>query len=135
MKKIFNIAVFTLISMSTVWGQSNAEPSAVIASEFGKQFSGATNVIWEKTGAISYASFHLQQNLMIAYFDRDGKLIAKARKINTDQLPMGLQSELLAVKNDREKKSGFYLLETFLSTPLMTTRSMLRHWRTTENQL
>ena len=106
MKKVIILAVFTLISMSAVRGQAKAEPSAVIASEFDKQFNGATNVIWEKTGTVSYASFHFQQNLMVAYFDRGGKLIAKARKINTDQLPMSLQSELQAVKNDREKKSG-----------------------------
>jgi hypothetical protein len=106
MKKLIILAVFALISMSTVRGQSKVEPSTVVASEFNKQFNGATHVIWEKTGTVSYASFHFQQNLMVAYFDRSGNLIAKARKINTDQLPMSLQSELLAVKNDREKKSG-----------------------------
>jgi hypothetical protein len=106
MKKAIILAVFTLISMSAVRGQSKAQPSALIASEFNKQFSGATNINWEKTGSVSYASFHFQQNLMVAYFDREGRLIAKARKINTNQLPMSLQSELMSVKNDREKKSG-----------------------------
>lgn len=106
MKKVVILAVLTLISMSAVRGQSKAEPSAVVASEFNKQFNGATNVLWEKTGTVSYASFHFQQNHMLAYFDREGNLIAKARKISNDQLPMSLQSELLAVKNDREKKSG-----------------------------
>ena len=106
MKKVIILSVFTLISMSAIRGQSKAEPSAVIASEFNKQFYGATNVMWEKTGSVSYASFHFQQNIMVAYFDREGNLIAKARKINTNQLPMNLKSELLTVKNDREKKSG-----------------------------
>ena len=106
MKKVIILCVFTLISMSILRGQSKAEPSPSIASEFNKQFNGATNVNWEKIGTLTYANFHFQQNLMVAYFDREGNLITKARKISADQLPMNLKSELLIVKNDREKKSG-----------------------------
>ena len=106
MKKIIILVVFTLISMSTLRGQSKAEPSSAVTDEFNKQFAGATNVRWEKIGNLYSVKFHLQQNFTVAYFDKDGSLIARGRKINEDQLPMILQEDLLAVKSEREKKSG-----------------------------
>jgi hypothetical protein len=92
--------------MSTLFGQSKFEPSAAIAAEFGKLFKGATDVNWEKIGSVSHARFHLQDNLILAYFNADGELIAKGRKINEDQLPMSLHADLLAVKSDSERKFG-----------------------------
>jgi|GEM_PF-2491224 hypothetical protein len=106
MKKVIILAVFSLISMSTLRGQSKAQPSYAIAAEFSKQFAGATDVNWDKIGTLSFAQFHLQKDLIVAYFDVDGNLIARGRKISEEQLPMTLHNDLLAVKSHREKKSG-----------------------------
>jgi hypothetical protein len=106
MKKIIILSVLTLISMSTLRGQSKAEPSPAVAAEFSKQFKGATDVNWDKIGTLSFAQFQLQKHLTIAYFDNDGNLIAQGRKISEEQLPMRLRADLLAVKSEREKNSG-----------------------------
>src|SRR5882757_7654348 len=103
MKKVIILAVFSLISLSTLRGQSKAEPSSAVAAEFSKQFAGATNVNWDKIGTVSFAQFHLQKDLVIAYFDADANLIARGRKISEAQLPMTLHNDLLAVKSDRER--------------------------------
>src|SRR5882757_8538506 len=105
MKKVIILAVFTLMSLSTLHGQSKAEPSPAIAAEFSKQFAGVTDVNWDKIGTLSFAQFHLQKDLIVAYFDADGHLIAQGRKISEEQLPMTLRKDLLAVKSDRERKS------------------------------
>jgi hypothetical protein len=81
MKKIIILSVFTLISVSTLRGQTKPEPSPVIAASFGRQFREATDVKWDKIGTLSFAKFHYQQDLTIAYFDRSGSLVAKGRKI------------------------------------------------------
>jgi len=106
MKKVIILVVFSLMSLSTLRGQSKAEPSPAIAAEFSKQFAGATDVNWDKVGTLSFAQFHLQKDLIVAYFDASGNLIAQGRKITEAQLPMTLRQDLLAVKSDRERKSG-----------------------------
>jgi len=106
MKKVIILAVLALISTSTLRGQSKAKPSSAIAAEFSKQFPSVTDVNWDKIGNLSFAQFHLQKDLVIAYFDAVGNLIAKGRKISENQLPMNLYTDLLAVKRDHEKKSG-----------------------------
>jgi len=70
--------------MSILRGQSKAEPSPSIASEFNKQFNGATNVNWEKIGTLTYVNFHFEQNLIVAYFDGDFSLIGKALKVRAE---------------------------------------------------
>src|SRR5258706_3842813 len=106
MKKIIVLTVLSLISLGTLYGQSKVEPSPAIAAEFNKQFAGATNVIWEKAGELSLAKFYFQQNYLVVYFNLEGNLIARGRKIGADQLPLKVHEDLLAIKSEREKKSG-----------------------------
>jgi len=112
MKKVIILAVFSLMSMNTLRGQSKAEPSPAIAAEFSKQFAGATDVNWDKIGTLSLAQFHIQKDVVVAYFDADGNLIAQGRKISEQQMPMTLHNDLLAVKSDRERKSGVLAIGT-----------------------
>ena len=106
MKKIVVLTVLSLMSLGTLYGQSKVEPSPAIAAEFNKQFAEASNVSWEKAGELSLAKFHFQQNYLVAYFNPAGNLIARGRKIGADQLPMKVHEDLLAIKSEREKKSG-----------------------------
>jgi hypothetical protein len=106
MKKVIILVVFSLMSLSTLRGQSKAEPSPAIAAEFNKQFAGATDVNWDKVGTLSFAQFRLLKDVIVAYFDADGNLVAQGRKISEEQLPMILRQDLLAVKSERERKSG-----------------------------
>ncbi len=106
MKKIIILSVFTLISMSTLRGQTKSEPSPLITASFNRQFKEATDVKWDKTGNLSFAKFHYQKDLTIAYFDGSGSLVAKGRKIREDQLPIRLHADLLAAKSECEEKSG-----------------------------
>jgi len=71
-----------------IWAPDWPEEMLQIAAEFSKQFAGATNVNWDKIGTVSFAQFHLQKDLVIAYFDADANLIARGRKISEAQLPM-----------------------------------------------
>lgn len=106
MKKVIILVAFSLFSLSALRGQSKTEPSSAAAAEFSKLFAGATNVNWDKAGTLSFAQFHLQKDQIVAYFDADGHLIAQGRKISEEQLPMSLHNDLLAVKSERERKSG-----------------------------
>lgn len=106
MKKAIILALFTLIAVNTLWGQSGIEPSPTISAAFARQFPNATRVIWNKAGELTFAQFHADENTSLAYFDDDGKLVAKGRKISEDQLPAAVRANLLSLKSDREKKMG-----------------------------
>jgi hypothetical protein len=106
MKKIIVLVAITLISVKAMLGQTNFTPSRVVASAFSQQFNGITNVNWSKAGQLTVAQFREGENLLVAYFENDGTLVAKARKISEDQLPPKLLGELIALKTENEKKVG-----------------------------
>ncbi len=105
MKKIMTV-VLLLVGMSTLKGQQKIEPAGAAASKFNEQFKGATNVKWTKAGDLFAADFNLDQTLRIAYYDSEGNLIARGRKIKDAQLPMDLYDNLQAVKQQWSQKMG-----------------------------
>src|SRR5579871_4473309 len=106
MKKIIVLVAITLISVKALLGQTSITPTRVVASAFRQQFNGITNVNWSKAGQLTVAQFREGENLLVAYFENDGTLVAKARKISQDQLPSKLLGELIALKTENEKKAG-----------------------------
>ena len=106
MKKIIVLVVLSLATMSALRAQNKMEPTASITSKFEEQFNGATDVQWGKAGKLFVANFHFRQSFRMAYYDQDGNLVAKGRKVPEAQLPMNIYDDLQTARTNCERKSG-----------------------------
>jgi|ADGO01.1.fsa_nt_gi hypothetical protein len=59
-----------------------------------KEFAGAKDVQWETGKAFVKATFTLHGQVMFAYYSNDASLLAVTRNITTNQLPMGLLTDV-----------------------------------------
>lgn len=98
MKKLFATAAFAVVVGLTSFAADIKVNQRVLAA-FQKEFATATNVSWEvlKNEDIYHASFVYANEIMEAYFSADGEMIAAARHITQEKLP------LLVAKSLREQ--------------------------------
>lgn len=107
-KSILSIAAVLLMGLS-VFAANNDEKDinqSVIRS-FHSEFANAKNIKWEqKTGYVK-VEFTLNDQVLFAYYDNDGKLTAIVRNIVSDQLPISLLTSL------RKEYTGYWISELF----------------------
>jgi hypothetical protein len=100
MKKTILIAALFL---STAWASFAADgtkPSRRISASFKKEFSGASQVSWQKNQNYVEATFHMKGQIMTAYYTQDGALAAVVHNMLSDQLPACLLTNLKKNFND-----------------------------------
>jgi hypothetical protein len=97
------IALFTLallLSFSTSFAGTITGVDERIMNSFKKDFATAEDVRWEKGNSFVKATFTMSGQVMFAYYSEAGSLLALTRNITSNQLPIGLLTELK--KNHRE---------------------------------
>ena len=97
------IALFTLalmLGISTSFAGTITGVDERIANSFKKDFATAEDVQWEKGNSFVKATFKMSGQVMFAYYGEEGNLVAVSRNITSNQLPIGLLTELK--KNYRE---------------------------------
>lgn len=89
MKKLFATAAFAVIVGLSSFAADTKVSQRVLAA-FQKEFATATNVSWEalKNAEIYHASFVYANEIMEAYFSSEGEMIAAARHISQEKLPL-----------------------------------------------
>lgn len=82
---------------------ADVKVSQRVLAAFEKEFTSASNVSWEELndGEIFHASFVYANEIMEAYYNAEGDLIAAARHISQERLP------LLVSKTIRTNYKGF----------------------------
>ena len=109
MKKcILSIAAVLLMGLS-VFAAKNDERdiNQSIVKSFHKEFINAKNIKWEqKTGYVK-VEFTLNDQVLFAYYDNEGKLTAIVRNIVSDQLPISLLTSL------KKEYTGYWISELF----------------------
>ena len=95
MKKLFVTVAFAAFVGLTSFAADIKVNQRVLAA-FEKEFTTATNVSWEelKDAEIYHASFIYANEVMEAYFSQEGDLIAAARHISPDKLPLLVSKSL-----------------------------------------
>jgi len=84
-----------VIAFAAQWSFASESPAASLAvSSFNRDFYGAGNAQWQHTSSYDKVSFVLNNGVMTAYYMPDGELLAVARNIVTEQLPLKLLLEL-----------------------------------------
>jgi hypothetical protein len=97
-KSILSLAMlfFMAVGIARADDHGNAVSQKVLSS-FKEKFTGAENVSWNREKEYNKATFSFNNQILFAYFDTDGVLIATVRNILTDKLPINL---LLPIKKD-----------------------------------
>jgi len=90
-KSILSIVVllFAAVSIARADEHRDAVNQKVLTS-FNEKFSGANNVSWNRERDFQKATFSYNNQVLFAYFDADGALIATVRNILSDKLPINL---------------------------------------------
>ena len=108
MKKILIIPITILLAL---FSMSFAKPDDILnqraVGSFQTEFKEASSVSWKQNEKFSVATFRLNDQILFAYYDPQGSLIALAHNMLTTSLPEGLGKEL------RKKYSGYWITDCF----------------------
>jgi hypothetical protein len=94
---ILSIATMLMMGVSVSAFAGKNDDGAVnqlAVKSFRKDFTGASNIIWEQRDTYTKATFSLQGQVLFAYYNSNGDLQAVVRNITSDQLPITLLSSL-----------------------------------------
>jgi hypothetical protein len=91
---ILAVAMMLMTGLTGAFAKNNEGISNEITTSFNKDFVSATNVSWNKQKDFTKATFTLNNQIMFAYYDEGGSLIASARNILSEQLPINLLNNL-----------------------------------------
>lgn len=94
MKKIFVIAAATFISLASF---ANVDPiTGKVLESFRTEFAEAKNVQWKSLddAGLFQATFNYRNTELSAFYNADGDLVATARYINKDNLPIMVAKEI-----------------------------------------
>jgi len=107
-KSILSIAAVLLMGLS-VFAAKNDERdiNQSIVKSFHKEFINAKNIKWEQKIGYVKVEFTLNDQVLFAYYDNDGKLTAIVRNIVSDQLPISLLTSL------KKEYTGYWISELF----------------------
>lgn len=88
------LIVIVTFASSAVFANNDPVVSQKIEASFKKYFPATTVMSWESDGNLTVAYFQDNKTKYKAYFDTDANLIATARYITADMLPITVGREL-----------------------------------------
>lgn len=111
MKKIFlSIATMLMMGVSiSAFAAKNddGDVNQLAVRSFKKDFTGASNIVWEQRDRYTKATFSLHGQVLFAYYNDNGDLQAVVRNITSDQLPINLLTDL------KKEYSGYWISDLF----------------------
>jgi hypothetical protein len=108
-KSILPIALLLTI-FSTAFANRPASFTERAHASFQKEFNRASEVSWEEKSNCVIATFHINKDVMFAYYNMHGNLIGLVHNITTASLPEYLQNDL------REHYDGYWISDLFQVT-------------------
>lgn len=93
-KSILTWALILMVGISSSFAHGIEGVSDKVMNSFKKDFTEAKNVQWESTRDFAKATFSMHGQVMFAYYNSDGNLIAVTRNIVAAQLPLTLLTDV-----------------------------------------
>ena len=93
-KSILTWALILMVGVSTSFAHGIEGVSEKVMNSFKKEFSEAKDVQWESTKDFAKATFALHGQIMFAFYNGEGSLLAVTRNIVASQLPLSLLAEV-----------------------------------------
>ena len=96
MKKLFGTVALAVMVGLTSFAADIKKVNQKVLAAFEKEFTTATNVSWEvlKNEDIYHASFVYGNEIMEIYYSTEGELIAVARHLSAERLPLLVSKSL-----------------------------------------
>ena len=108
MKKIILIMSVIIAGFAPVYADKGKEVSQIANASFAKDFVAAKNANWEQHKNYAKVTFNLNDQVMFAYYSNEnGQLLAVARNILSDQLPISLMTSF------KKDYSGYWISDLF----------------------
>lgn len=108
MKKIILVwALMLTAGIGSSFAHFTETISQQVVDAFKKDFAGAQDVIWENTKDVAKATFKLNDQVMFAYYSKEGELVAVTRNILSAQLPINLLTDL------RKNYGAYWITDLF----------------------
>lgn len=106
-KYLVTLSLAVLVTISSAFASDKNGVSEKAVQSFKKDFTEATNVQWESGKDFTRATFHLNNQVMFAYYNADGNLLALSRNLSSSQLPIRLAADL------KKDFSGYWITDLF----------------------
>ena len=108
MKKIILVwALALVVGLNSSFAGTGTEISEKVTKSFQKEFVNAQNVQWEQGKDFVRAIFTQNDQVMFAYFNPDGDLLAVTRNILAGQLPINLLTDV------KKNYGSYWITELF----------------------
>ncbi len=91
-KFLLSIATMLMMGFSAFAANDDGIANQQAVRSFKKDFSKASNIVWEQKDTYTRATFSLNGQILFAYYSDNGDLQAVVRNITSDQLPINLLS-------------------------------------------
>jgi hypothetical protein len=137
---ILAMAMMLMTGLTGAFAKNNEGISNEITTSFNKDFVSATNVSWNKQKDFTKATFTMNNQVMFAYYDESGNLIASARNILSEQLPINLMNDLKKgygnywiselFEMDRDGQASYYVTLENADETLILKSSSFNGWST-----
>jgi hypothetical protein len=107
-KTILSIAAVLMMGISVFAAKDDEKDiNQTIVRSFHQEFTNAKNIKWEQRTGFVKVQFSLNDEVLFAYYDNEGKLTALVRNIVSDQLPLSLLTSL------KKEYTGYWISELF----------------------
>lgn len=106
-KTILATAMMLMAGLTVAFAKDNEGVNNQIATSFSKDFTSATNISWSIEKNFTKATFTLNNQVMFAFYSEEGNLIATARNILSQQLPINL------LKSVRKDYGNYWISDLF----------------------
>lgn len=93
-KSILTISIMLTVALTTAFARDNEGVSQKTKESFNSSFNTASSVNWQQEKDFVKATFTLNNQVLSAFYDNDGNLLAITRNILSDQLPINLLTDL-----------------------------------------
>ncbi len=99
-KSVLTVAMMLTIALTTAFANDNTEVSKKAKQSFNTNFNSASSVQWQQETNFAKATFTMNNQVMNAYYNDNGDLVAITRNILSNQLPINLMA---GIKKDYSK--------------------------------
>jgi hypothetical protein len=93
-KSILTISIMLTVALTTAFAKDDEGVSQKAKESFNSSFNTASSVNWQQEKDFVKATFTYNNQILCAFYDNEGTLLAITRNILSDQLPINLLADL-----------------------------------------
>jgi hypothetical protein len=139
-KTILAMAMMLMAGLTIAFAKDDERVNKEIKSSFNRDFVSAKDVSWNVQKDFIKATFKMNSQVMFAFYDETGSLLATARNIPSEQLPISLFSKMKKdysdcwiselFEMDRDGQTSYYITLENADETLILNSTGFDEWST-----